>query len=131
MANGGTRGDGGAQQELLDAEQSEKDFFYHGTIIRLSPKKKFGIVRTSSGKDLPFSFELVELLGPVTSPRGLREGLVVGYDMSWTSRGLKVTKIKTYRKAADARSAPHDPETAADKPVEDSEREQGESKHLK
>lgn len=78
-----------------------EDLFYHGTIQRLFPRNNAGVVRTSSGREIPFSFQCLDLFGPVKKPQDLRQGLVVGYDMSWTSDGLKVIKIKTYRKAGD------------------------------
>jgi len=133
MANGKTRNRATAQ-ELADPEPLRKDFFYHGTILRLSPRKKLGSVRTSSGRELSFSYELVDMFGPVTNPRELREGLVVGYDMSWTSHGLKVTKIKTYRRGGDGRPVTGDAETVdvmPEKPLEPSERKQGEGEDLK
>jgi hypothetical protein len=91
-----------------------EDSFYHGTIQRLFPRNNTGVVRTSSGRQIPFSYQLVELFGPVKKPEELREGLVVGYDMSWTSDGLKVTKIKTYRRVGEEptsadRAAKEDP----------------------
>lgn len=97
----------------------DSDLFYHGTILRLSPKKNRGMVRTSSGREIPFSYDHLELSGPVKHPRELREGLVVGYDMSWTSSGLRVTKIKTYRRSPEERN--QEAGTAAE---EDSKRQQ-------
>lgn len=85
-----------------------EDSFYHGTIQRLFPKNNTGVVRTSSGRQIPFSYQLVELFGPVKKPQELKEGLVVGYDMSWTSDGLKVTKIKTYRRIGEDSRSPDD-----------------------
>jgi hypothetical protein len=108
-----------------ESEGVGKDLFYHGTIHRLSSKKNTGIVRTSSGREIPFSFELVTLVGPVKKPYELREGLVVGYDMSWTADGLKVTKIKTYRRAGEEQvNAPASTaDSTAGKAEEGSERE--------
>ena len=59
-----------------------------------------GIVRTESGREVPFSFELVVLCGEAKSVQDLREGERVGYDIGWTSNGLRVTKIKTYPQAS-------------------------------
>lgn len=126
MQNGST----GHDQPLDDVSEAEregvgKDLFYHGTVHRLSPKKSTGIVRTSSGREIPFSFELVTLFGPVKNPYELRDGLVVGYDMSWTSDGLKVTKIKTYRRAGEEQVSAHDSmaDSIVTKAEESSERE--------
>ncbi|MBI2359271.1 MAG: hypothetical protein HYV04_10265 [Deltaproteobacteria bacterium] len=72
------------------------DLFYHGIISKLFPTNNMGLVRTESGREVPFSFQLVELLGEAKKPGDLREGQEVGYDLGWTSKGLRVTKIKTY-----------------------------------
>ena len=74
----------------------QPDFYYHGIIRRLSSRKGTGVVRTASGRDVRFSFQMVRMSGPFTSPKALREGMVVGYDLGWTSHGLRVTRIKTY-----------------------------------
>ena len=55
-----------------------------------------GLVRTESGREIPFSFEFVVLLGEAKKPADLSEGQEVGYDLGWTSKGLRVTTIKAY-----------------------------------
>lgn len=72
------------------------DLFHHGVISKLFPSNSMGLVRTESGREVPFSFQFVELLGEVKKPTELREGQEVGYDLGWTSNGLRVTRIKTY-----------------------------------
>ena len=74
----------------------QKDLFCHGVISKLFPSNNMGLVRTESGREVPFSFTLVILLGEVKNPNDLKEGQEVGYDIGWTSKGLRVTKIKTY-----------------------------------
>ncbi len=76
--------------------EEQPDLYYHGIIRRLSPRKGTGVVRTASGRDVRFSYQMVLMSGPVRSPRGLREGMVVGYDLGWTSHGLRIIKIRTY-----------------------------------
>lgn len=85
--------DGNAERP--DAEE-RSDLFYHGIIRRLSPRKGTGVVRTASGRDVRFSYQMVQVSGALRSPKGLREGMVVGYDLGWGGHGLRVTKIKTY-----------------------------------
>jgi hypothetical protein len=76
------------------AVMSEKgDYFYHGVIARLFRGNAMGIVRTESKREIPFSFEHVILLGNAKI-EDLKEGMAVGYDVSWTSSGLRVSKIK-------------------------------------
>jgi hypothetical protein len=72
------------------------DLFHHGTITKLFPSNNTGVVRTESGRELTFSYELVILCGEAKSPKDLREGEMVGYDLGWTSAGLRITKIRTY-----------------------------------
>lgn len=76
-----------------------KDFFHHGVISRLFPSNDMGLVRTESGREVPFSFQFVVLLGEAKKPGDLREGQEVGYDIGWTSSGLRVTKIKVFSSA--------------------------------
>ena len=75
------------------------DLYHHGVITKLFPSANTGIVRTESGRELPFSYELVILCGEAKTIQDLKEGEMVGYDLGWTSSGLKITKIKTYPKS--------------------------------
>lgn len=73
-----------------------RDLYHQGVITKLFPSNNTGIVRTESGREVPFSYELVIISGEAKTPHDLREGEAVGYDLGWTSNGLRVTKIKTY-----------------------------------
>ena len=53
-----------------------------------------GFVRTEGGHEVPFSYEMVILLGDVKKPGELKEGMEVGYDLTWTSKGQRISKIK-------------------------------------
>ncbi|MBI1993401.1 MAG: hypothetical protein HYS67_03105 [Deltaproteobacteria bacterium] len=81
--------------ENLEPKQG-KDLFHQGVISKLFPSNNMGLVRAESGREIPFSFEFVLLLGEAKNPADLKEGQEVGYDLGWTSKGLRVTKIKTY-----------------------------------
>ena len=78
------------------AAEDQADLYYHGIIRRLSPRKGTGVVRTASGRDVRFSYQMVVMSGSLKSPKNLREGMIVGYDLGWTGHGLRVIKIKTY-----------------------------------
>ncbi len=80
----------------------KSDLFYHGVIVKLFPRNNLGIVRTGSGREITFSYNLVVVLGASKSPNELREGQKIGYDLGWTGHGLRVTKIKVYP------ASPHD-----------------------
>ena len=74
----------------------KKDLFHQGVISKLFTSNNMGLVRTESGREVPFSFEFVVLLGEAKKPADLSEGQEVGYDLGWTSKGLRVTTIKAY-----------------------------------
>ena len=68
-------------------------------ISRLDRARGRGIVRSHSGKEIPFQFPYVAIVGAEiggTMPGIdlLREGDSVGFDVGWTSHGLVVTTIR-------------------------------------
>jgi hypothetical protein len=77
------------------------DYYHHGVIVKLFPSNNMGVVRTESGREVRFSYDLVILSGAAKTPLELREGERVGYDLGWTSGGLRITKIKTYPRGSD------------------------------
>ena len=82
--------------EIATEEPSEisGDKFYRGTILKLSRGAQRGTVRSASGRNIPFIFIHVNMVGPHRRFDDLREGLEVGYDVSWTSKGLRVSVIR-------------------------------------
>lgn len=77
------------------------DYYHHGVIVKLFPSNNMGVVRTENGREVRFSYDLVVLSGEAKTPLDLREGERIGYDLGWTSGGLRITKIKTYPRSAD------------------------------
>jgi hypothetical protein len=75
------------------------DNFYRGIITSLNRATLKGKVRSDSGRELPFKFPHVSVVG---APLGghapgidlLHVGDRVGFDVGWTSGGLVVTRIK-------------------------------------
>jgi hypothetical protein len=70
------------------------DKFYRGTVHALQRGAQRGMVRAASGRDIPFVFAHVIMVGPHRHFDDLYEGLRVGYDVSWTSKGLRVSVIR-------------------------------------
>ncbi len=73
--------------------------FYRGMIMRLDRTRGRGVVRSHSGKEIPFEFPFVSVVGAeiggnMPGIELLREGDSVGFDVGWTSRGLRVTTIR-------------------------------------
>lgn len=76
-----------------DSEASE-DSFYQGTIIRVHPGSRSGVLRTGNGREVAFAVPDVLILGTAHGFAALREGMRVGFDLGRTSRGLRVTTIR-------------------------------------
>jgi hypothetical protein len=82
---------------LSEEDQQTKppqDLYHHGVISKLFPSNNMGVVRTESGREVQFAYDLVIVTGAINNPADLKEGMTVGYDLGWTSKGLRITKIK-------------------------------------
>jgi hypothetical protein len=72
--------------------------FYQGMILKLDRARGRGVVRSHSGKEIPFEFPFVAVVGAPIGGRMpgielIREGDIVGFDVGWTSKGLRITTI--------------------------------------
>ena len=76
-----------------DAQPPER--FYAGTIKKLYAGSGMGVVRSATGREIPFSAIHVILAGSIRRFEDLREGMAVGFDVGWTSKGLRVTVLHT------------------------------------
>lgn len=83
----------GPRPILVDPERIEGKY-YRGRIVRFNPKTGYGFVATPSGSHIFFYLDQVRLEGAKASKRDVQAGLVVGFDVGWTSRGLRVSKLK-------------------------------------
>lgn len=77
----------------MEEESLEK--FPRGQVTRFFPKSRYGFIKDRNGRDVYFNLDEVRFLGE-KDQRDLREGVEVGYDLSWTSRGEHVIKMKIY-----------------------------------
>jgi hypothetical protein len=73
--------------------------FYQGIVVRLDRARGRGVVRSTRGRDIEFQFPFVTIVGAELGGRMpgielLKEGGRVGFDVGWTSKGLRVTTIK-------------------------------------
>ena len=76
-------------------ERGDDARYYRGTITRVYYGSETGVVRSvASGREYRFKWPLVEIRGPIPRVNGLREGMAVGFDVSWTSSGLIVSVIQ-------------------------------------
>jgi hypothetical protein len=77
------------------AADEPRDKFYRGRIKKLFLGTEMGIVRSGNGRELPFTFRHVTMVGNARRFDELREGMSVGFDVGWTSKGLVVTVLQT------------------------------------
>ena len=68
--------------------------FYSGTIKKVFAGAGMGVVRSATGREIPFAAAHVVLVGPIRRFKELREGMAVGFDVGWTSKGLRVTVLR-------------------------------------
>lgn len=83
----------------VDAEQmivSEDDLFPKGEIIKFFPGQDYGFVRDQHGRDVYFHLGELDFVGPKNSKQYIKVGAKIGYDLSWTSHGQHVRRIKIY-----------------------------------
>ncbi len=85
--------DGPDERQQQDAPPADR--FYAGTIKKLFPGAGMGVVRSASGREVPFAAAHVILTGFIHRFEDLREGMPVGFDVGWTSKGLRVTVLRT------------------------------------
>ena len=79
------------------ASDYPQDRFYRGVIHKISAGNETGVVLSDSGKEIPFVFPFLRLIGaPRLDIRFLTEGMRVGVDVGWTSQGLRISVLKIY-----------------------------------
>lgn len=75
---------------------------YRGRIAAFDPGTGLGAVQSvATGREIPFELRFVDLGGGGGPP--LEVGQEVGYDVGWTSRGLRVTRLFPFPDASAAR----------------------------
>jgi hypothetical protein len=84
-------------RELTNNGERQGDLFYHGVVSKIFWNNGTGVIHSDSGKDFPFAFPYVKLLGvPRQDIRFLRQGMRVGFDIGRTPKGVRVSIIKVY-----------------------------------
>jgi hypothetical protein len=77
------------------AADEPRDKFYRGRIKKLFHGTQMGVVRSGNGREIPFTFRHVTMAGHARRFEDLHEGMSVGFDVGWTSKGLVVTVLHT------------------------------------
>jgi cold shock CspA family protein len=71
-----------------------KEGYYRGTVLKVARNAGRGTIRSASGRNIPFIFQHVTMVGPRQRFEDLHEGQEVGFDVSWTSKGLRISIIR-------------------------------------
>lgn len=72
------------------------DRFRKAKIIKFFAHLRYGFVRDQNGKEIYFHLDEVRFVGEKSDRSFVTEGAEVGVDVSLTSRGLRVTRLKIY-----------------------------------
>ena len=74
----------------------ENDLFPKGRVEAFYPRQGEGMVLNDRGERIPFRVAEIDLIGPKGNARYIAAGARVGYDVSCTSHGRRVSRIKVY-----------------------------------
>lgn len=75
---------------------SEEDLFPKGEVVKFFPGQDYGFIRDQHKRDIYFHLNELDFVGPKNSKEYLKVGGKIGYDLSWTSHGQHVRKLKIY-----------------------------------
>jgi hypothetical protein len=74
-----------------------QESYYRGVISRVFYGSESGTLTSeATGRTYHFRHPSVRIIGPIPRVDGLREGMRVGFDVGWTSRGLRVSVIRVF-----------------------------------
>ncbi len=99
-----------SEKNGLDSRRIEGKY-YRGKIARYNPKTGYGFVETPEGKHIFFYADQVRLDGTKRKKTDIQRGLVVGFDVGWTDRGIRISRMKLFDKDEE----PPSPSSSTDK----------------
>lgn len=74
----------------------ENDLFSKGVITKYFQNQSYGFVRDHLNRELFFHVDEMDFCGPKNSKKFITVGGRVGFDISRTSHGLRIKRIKLY-----------------------------------
>ena len=75
---------------------SQDDLFPKGEVVKFFSGQDYGFIKDQHGHDIYFHLNELDFVGPKNSRSHIKVGAKIGYDLSWTSHGQHVRKIKIY-----------------------------------
>ena len=92
-----TTSDTPAPERPGETSPSVRDRYHCGVISRVYYGSESGtLVSAATGREYVFKHPFVQIIGPIPRIAALREGMEVGFDLGWTSRGVRVTVIRVF-----------------------------------
>lgn len=108
-----------------EANAESTALHYVGRIVRFSPPRGVGAIRSDTGREVAFDVRFLEVSGAGHGKRAadaLEEGLRVGFDVGWTSRGLRVTWMRPLAEESEGQAGAEGEVAPEEAPDEDGER---------
>lgn len=76
---------------------SLRERYYQGVITRVYYGSETGtLTSAATGREYTFKGPSVQIVGALPRVAALREGMSVGFDLAWTSRGVRVSVIRIF-----------------------------------
>lgn len=82
--------------EVEEIQVSEDDLFPKGEIVKFFVGQDYGFIKDQHGRDIYFHLNELDFVGPKKSKNYIKVGAKIGYDLSWTSHGQHVRRLKIY-----------------------------------
>lgn len=82
--------------EAREIHVSQDDLFPKGEIVKFFPGQEYGFIKDQHGRDIYFHLNELDLVGPKKAKSFIKVGAKIGYDLSWTSHGQHVRRLKIY-----------------------------------
>ncbi len=95
VPNAVVAGAGAVTAEPL-SEADANDLFSKGVITKYFQNQSYGFVRDHLNRELFFHVDEMDFCGPKNSKKFITVGGRVGFDISRTSHGLRIKRIKLY-----------------------------------
>ena len=86
----------GLTKKAAEIEVDANDLFPKGEVASFYPHQGYGFIRDRNGNEVYFKLDELELVGPKAEKSHIKEGAMVGYDISCTSHGPHVRTLKIY-----------------------------------
>lgn len=80
---------------VAPTEEEVADLFPKGEVSEFLPHLKCGKIKTQAGIELPFDTNLLEIIPPQNAA-DIKVGMKVGYDVSRTSSGTRISRMRIY-----------------------------------